>query len=264
MPPIIANLSRKINQMKWMNTFFFAMVLPFMVILFGNQDIKTLIMVVALGLLLGVGNHLFVRNFQLRKAGLELMASYDKVRNEVLFDELTGLYSRRAGMERLREEFARAYRNKKSFSVAMVDVDHFKKINDTYGHLAGDQVLKEIATVLKRELRQYDVILRYGGEEFMVIMPDTDKEHALYPLQRLNKKMACTEIQYNGQKINVSVSIGVASTFGCNGNGNGQGHEDVTQVVERADQALYDAKRSGRNRVVYGDPRTQLNFVSAN
>ncbi len=126
------------------------------------------------------------------------------------------------------------------------------------------KVLKEIATVLRRELRQYDVILRYGGEEFMVIMPDTDKEHALYPLHRLGKKMAGTEIQYNGQKINVSVSIGVASTFGFNGNGNGNGHEDVTQVVERADKALYDAKKSGRNRVVYGDPLAKLNLVSAN
>jgi diguanylate cyclase (GGDEF)-like protein len=256
MAPVISNLYRNVNRMKWMNTLSFATILPALLILFGNQDLKTSVMVACMGLALGAGNYLFVRNFQIRKLGMELMDSYNKAKNDLLFDDLTGVYSRRAGMERLREEFARSHRNRKGFSVAMVDIDHFKKINDSYGHLAGDQVLKEVAQTLKAELRTCDVILRYGGEEFMIIMPETGKDQAVSPLERLGKKLAIAEIDYETIKIKVSVSIGVTSTY--------SGGEDLKETIDRADKALYDAKKNGRNQVVFGDPLRKLNFVSAN
>jgi two-component system, cell cycle response regulator len=256
MAPVISNLYRNVNRMKWMNTLCFTAIFPALLILFGNQDLRTSIMVACMGLALGTGNYLFVRNFQIRKIGTELMDSYNKAKNDLLFDELTGVYSRRAGMERLREEFARSHRSQKGFSVAMVDIDHFKKINDTYGHLAGDQVLKEVAQVLRGELRTCDVVLRYGGEEFMVIMPDTDKTKAVNPLERLGKKLADVDIPFETVKIRVSVSIGVTSTY--------SGSEDLTETINRADKALYDAKKNGRNRVVFGDSIRKLNYLQAN
>ncbi len=256
MPPVISNLYRNINRMKWVNTLCFTMLFPFVLILLGNQNLRTSILVASLGFALGMANYLFVRNFQVRKIKTELMDSYNKVKNDLLFDELTGVYSRRAGMERLREEFALAHRNQRIFSVAMVDIDHFKRINDTYGHLAGDHVLREVAGMLKAELRTCDVILRYGGEEFMIIMPDTNKDKALHPLERLGKKLASVEIPLNDSKVKVSVSIGVTSTY--------SGGEDLMETINRADKALYDAKRNVRNQVVFGDPIPSLNYASIN
>jgi two-component system cell cycle response regulator len=256
MPPVISNIYRNLNRMKWINTIFFALVFPFILIFFGNQDLKTSILVATLGFSIGIANYFFVRNFQTRKIKTELSDTFNQLNNDFLFDELTGVYSRRAGMERLREEFARAHRNQKVFSVAMVDIDHFKRINDTYGHLAGDSVLREVAGVLKSQLRSCDVVLRYGGEEFMIIMPDTDKDQALRPLERLGKKLSDIEIPVNDTKVKVSVSIGVTSTY--------SGGEDLMETIKRADQALYDAKRNGRNQVVFGDPIASLNYASAN
>ena len=241
--------------MKWINTLCFSAVIPLGVIYFDRHDLTMSIMLVATGIILGAGNHLFVRNVQLRKVGGELLSSYEKAQNDLLFDELTGLYSRRAGMERLREEFARSLRNRKLFSLAMVDVDHFKQVNDTYGHLAGDQVLKEIARSLKKEVRECDVVLRYGGEEFMVIMPETDRHQAIHPLQRLWKKFSNMVVSYDDLEIKVSVSIGVASMI--------TGAEDMMTLINQADKALYNAKNSGRNRVVFGEPVPRLKVVSA-
>lgn len=254
MPPMISKLYRNLNHMKWFNSLFIAAIFPLILILFGNQDLRTSVLLVTMGLALGLANFLFVRNFQMRRIKMELLDSYNKVQNDLLFDELTGVYSRRAGMERLREEFARSHRNNRVFSVAMVDIDHFKQVNDTYGHLAGDQVLREVAGTLKAELRQCDVVLRYGGEEFMIIMPDTNKEQALHPLERLGKKLANVEIPLKESKVKVSVSIGVTSTY--------SGGEDLMETINRADRALYDAKRNGRNQVVFGDPITSLNYAS--
>jgi diguanylate cyclase (GGDEF)-like protein len=138
----------------------------------------------------------------------------------------------------------------------MVDVDHFKKVNDTYGHLAGDHVLKEIGKTLRTELRQCDVIVRYGGEEFMVIMPETDQKQAIQPLERLRSKLSSMEISYGDLKIKVSISIGVASAPPV--------MKDPMGVIHRADEALYRAKRSGRNRVILNEQMPRLSFASVN
>jgi len=247
---------RTINYMKWTNTACFMVVLPFTVIFYSSQDLKMSILMATLGLLLGAGNHLFIRNFQMSRASLALMQSYEKAKNDLLFDELTGLYSRRAGMERLREELARYQRNGKGFSLAMLDVDHFKRINDSHGHLAGDYVLQEIAKTLKTELRQSDVVTRFGGEEFLVIMPETDHRQAVYPLERLRRKLFGREISYGDSVMRVSVSIGVTSVA--------SGKEDISEIIQRVDEALYDAKRSGRNRMVFDKQLPSLTFISAN
>ena len=256
MPPIILALSRNIKLMMWTNTLCLTLVIPSFLIFFNNQDLRMAGMTASMGLLLGAGSHLFFNNFRLRKARLELISSFEKVRNDLFFDDLTGLYNRRAGMERLREEFARACRNGKEFSVAMVDVDHFKKVNDTYGHLAGDHVLKEIGKILRTELRQCDVIVRYGGEEFMVIMPETDQKQAIQALERLCSKLSSMEISYGDLKIKITISIGVASAFPV--------MKDPMGVIHRADEALYRAKRSGRNRVILNEQMPRLSFASVN
>jgi diguanylate cyclase (GGDEF)-like protein len=144
-------------------------------------------------------------------------------------------------MDRLKEEVDRAQRLELSFSVGMVDVDHFKQCNDKHGHLVGDAVLKKIAEKLKNSVREVDMIARYGGEEFCVVLPETTKTLAMSVAERLRKSVESKEIKAFDENVKVTVSVGVA-TYPEDG-------EDVDALIERADTALYKAKRAGRNRV---------------
>jgi diguanylate cyclase (GGDEF)-like protein len=135
----------------------------------------------------------------------------------------------------------------------MVDADHFKNINDTYGHIVGDNVLTHIASTLKSGLRECDVVIRYGGEEFLILLPDTTARQASLPLNRLRQRLAESAFLHNASKIKISISIGIA-TISPN-------DADSMDTVLRADNALYLAKRSGRNKVVYDRPQTGLHPV---
>jgi diguanylate cyclase (GGDEF)-like protein len=136
-------------------------------------------------------------------------------------------------------------RQKTAYCVAMLDLDHFKQINDVYGHNAGDRVLVTVAQTLRREIRSADWLGRWGGEEFVVLLPDSNEAQAEGTLERLRKAVAAQRIELSDCSVQITISVGIASWAGEN--------ERVDEVLARADAALYRAKRAGRNRVQVSD-----------
>ena len=157
-----------------------------------------------------------------------------------VLDGLTGLYNRRQFELSLEQEHNRSKRHPSDFSLAILDIDFFKKVNDTYGHASGDEVLRTAASVIKAQLRESDIPARYGGEEFAVLLPYTHIEEAVIVGERLRKAVEETPIFIDKKNINVTISMGLAE-FGQEENGE--------ELFKRADSALYEAKESGRNRV---------------
>ncbi len=157
-------------------------------------------------------------------------------------DTLTGLYNRKHLMETLIQELARGERYDHPMSVLMIDIDHFKKYNDTYGHLAGDRVLARMASIFVDSLRRVDYVARYGGEEFLVMLPETPLEEALTAAERIRTRVAQEKFTGHNDGISITVSIGI-SGFQRKG-------DSPESIIASADAALYQAKRSGRNRVV--------------
>lgn len=157
-------------------------------------------------------------------------------------DGLTGLLNRRYLMELLTAEVHKTERYHHPFSLVMLDIDFFKKINDTFGHVTGDAALKMVGQVLRREVRACDVAARFGGEEFAILLPQTDREGALTAAERLRKAIEAAEVASRGYVLHVTASFGVA-TYPS------EGIESVEDLVTRADKALYRAKSEGRNRV---------------
>jgi diguanylate cyclase (GGDEF)-like protein len=156
-------------------------------------------------------------------------------------DALTGLYNRRHFMELAGNVLEKARRFETPCYAMIMDLDFFKKVNDSYGHLAGDEVLKNAATVMKNTLRAYDLLARYGGEEFVVLVSETGKEDVLNLAERIRESIAATPCVYNCIKIFCTVSIGVAETFpDC----------VIESLIDKADKGLYQAKNSGRNQVI--------------
>jgi len=166
---------------------------------------------------------------------------YEQVQELSILDGLTEVYLRRYLMDRLEEEVDRAERLGLTFSIGMVDIDHFKRCNDNYGHLVGDAILKKISRRLKSSVREVDMISRYGGEEFCILLPETTKELALTVAGRLRKTIATKGFKAFDEDIKMTVSIGV-STYPEDG-------KSVNALIEKADTALYKAKRKGRNAV---------------
>lgn len=158
-------------------------------------------------------------------------------------DPLTSLYNRRYLMERFHEEVERAKRYKYPLACIMLDIDDFKRINDTYGHLQGDQILQQIATIMKNSNRVVDIIARYGGEEFLLILPQTDLGGAVVVGERINKLVADTRFIRNEPDQVITLSLG-ASAYSSDDEGN---KEDLLKM---ADDALLEAKRQGKNRLV--------------
>jgi diguanylate cyclase (GGDEF)-like protein len=175
---------------------------------------------------------------------------YSEVENMAITDGLTRMHTRRHLNDRFEEEFGRSRVRRVPLSLLMIDVDHFKKVNDQYGHLTGDMVLREVARIIGTQVREIDIAGRYGGEEFCVILPDTDKHGALVVAERIRSAVQAHKIRAYDALIPVSVSIGV-SAF----------PEDAMQMdelLDKADWALYRAKKAGRDRVtgfsVYSEP----------
>ena len=158
-------------------------------------------------------------------------------------DLLTGLFNRRHGEERLQQELQKLERYGHGFSVALLDIDHFKRVNDTLGHHAGDQVLRAVAAELRRASRTSDIVVRWGGEEFLFAFPATSAAQAAGIVERLRAQLASAPLQLEaaGAPVPVTISGGVAEAA--------KG-ETLAALVQRADQGLYEAKRSGRNRLL--------------
>ena len=170
----------------------------------------------------------------------ELLKAREALREQATHDGLTGLLNRTTILDKLDDELSRAVRTGTPVSVLMTDLDRFKSINDTHGHLAGDAVLREAARRLKSAARRYDSVGRYGGEEFLVVLPGCDASDAALQAERMREAIGATPFLASSQPISVTVSLGVACVSHC----------APEALVREADDALYEAKAQGRNRVV--------------
>ncbi len=190
----------------------------------------------AISIFMLIGNYgvrqLF-KNLELQRFKLEKLAN---------FDTLTGLDNRRSVLEKAKFEMSRALRTEHQFSFLMIDIDYFKKVNDTFGHAAGDQVLHQIAEIMVRELRNIDICGRIGGEEFLVVMPDTNLDKALIAAERLRMAVASCNFHLSDQVFPITISIGaVVPSLGK--------EASLDALLAEADRALYKAKNNGRNCV---------------
>ena len=166
----------------------------------------------------------------------------ENLQKEAIFDALTGCYNKKQ-IEILLEKFlSESLRYNVPLSIMMLDIDHFKKVNDTYGHLVGDFILKEVANILKSTIRHSDACGRFGGEEFIIILPNTKLIGAMKLAERIRKNIQNHEFIFNNTKIFVTISIGITSASKT---------DSIFSLIERADEALYEAKNKGRNRVEY-------------
>ncbi len=184
----------------------------------------------------------------LQKANDQLRADMEKIeqlqeelREQAIHDPLTGLYNRRYLNEALARELARVEREKASLSIIISDIDHFKMINDTYGHLVGDKFLVEIASLMKNHARGSDIVCRYGGEEFLLALPGTALDSAAKRAEEIRQKCAEIVIQHEGKDLKVTMSFGVA-TYPNHG-------KEAEEIIIKADKAMYQSKHNGRNCV---------------
>ena len=168
-------------------------------------------------------------------------------RMEILaaIDELTGVLNRRFGMKRLNEEFDRSRRHSLPLSIAMIDIDNFKKINDTYGHPAGDFILKTLADLFVRNLRVSDFAVRFGGEEFFVAVPGASAVDCFNLMERIRNQAATLKVQYGSYALGFTFSGGISSFPAAK-------IDDINDLIQRADDALYKAKEAGKNRLIIG------------
>jgi diguanylate cyclase (GGDEF)-like protein len=202
-------------------------------------------------------NDVLVKDYQLRRgdqvkigdtimkylSGADVEAQYhETIYRMTIVDGLTGAHNKRYLLESLEREIPRSRRHARPLTAVMFDIDHFKRINDTYGHLAGDYVLKEIATLVRSRLRPDDIFARYGGEEFCALLPETSIPGASAIAEDLRRRIAERRFVFETESIPVTVSLGAAEL----------GAEmDVTGFLKAADEKLYEAKRGGRNKVCF-------------
>jgi diguanylate cyclase (GGDEF)-like protein len=169
-------------------------------------------------------------------------AYHEEIYKMTIMDGLTEIYNKRYFMESVERELARAKRYGRDLSLVMFDIDHFKQINDTFGHLAGDQILKDLAQLVKVRTRSEEIVARYGGEEFAVLVPETSNAGATALAEQLRKLVESHRFIFEEEAIPVTISLGVTSA--------GTKDIEVTDFIKAADERLYDAKHQGRNRVV--------------
>ena len=174
-------------------------------------------------------------------SGADAEAKYhEEIYRMTIVDGLTQIHNKRYLFESLEREIIRARRHERALSVLMFDIDYFKRINDHYGHLAGDHVLRELAETVQSRIRRDEVFARYGGEEFVIVLPETTMEGATALAESLRERVAQHTFVFQGERIPVTVSIGCAPV---------QPNDGATELIQRADEKLYEAKRAGRNRV---------------
>ncbi len=186
--------------------------------------------------------HQLRRQAQVRQQ--ELAEALDRIRDLATHDELTGLINRRRMQELMHTEKHRTVRSGRGFCLAMIDIDHFKRVNDRLGHVAGDEVLARVAGTIAAGLRETDIVARWGGEEFLVMFTDTDEDTAERVLLRIQAALAQTPVTEADPLLRITFSAGV---------GNHLRDETLTRTIDRADRALYAAKAAGRNRVLHAE-----------
>ena len=164
----------------------------------------------------------------------------EDLRHEATYDRLTGLWNRGTIVDHLDREIERAAREDRRLAIAIGDLDHFKAINDRYGHLVGDAVLRQVGSRIASALREYDVVGRYGGEVFLLVLPGCDGAEAMLVADRVRAAVAVSPVQVDTAALAVTLSVGVAEVTAAAGAASG---------MRRADEALYRAKANGRNRI---------------
>jgi diguanylate cyclase (GGDEF)-like protein len=176
-------------------------------------------------------------------SGQDVEAQYhEEIYRMTIIDGLTQVHVKRYLLEALDKELMRARRHQRELSFLMIDIDHFKKINDVHGHLAGDHVLKEVARLMQQRIRRDEVLARYGGEEFAIILPETTLEGGCALAEGLREKIEESRFVFQGETIRVTISIGAAMLI--------EEHRTSLDLIKKADEKLYEAKRAGRNRVL--------------
>ncbi len=178
------------------------------------------------------------------KTHLVLSAAIKKLIQDSETDSLTGLFNRRTFLKKIENEAMRTKRNQKPFSILFGDIDFFKKINDTYGHAAGDDVLIKISKLLNTEKREIDQVARWGGEEFLILLPETDLKGAAQLGNKIREQVSANPFIFEDQKIPITMSFGVSKY---------SGDTSIEKTIDQADQRLYLAKNSGINKVVSED-----------
>jgi diguanylate cyclase (GGDEF)-like protein len=184
----------------------------------------------------------------------ELLEAKAELERRALYDSLTGAKNRGAILDVAKRELSRSKRSGKPFAVAIADVDHFKRVNDTYGHPAGDAVLREFVKRTGNVVRAHDDLGRYGGEEFLFVLPECPTEGALNAAERLRIAVAEEGWYVGGTQISITASFGIAGTD--------QGYEEIDTLINAADEALYTAKNAGRNRAMLAAGRGVLPAVT--
>ncbi len=186
-----------------------------------------------------------------------LERSFEREQQLARTDSLTGVHNRRFLFELAEREFNIAARYRPPFSMILFDVDYFKRINDTFGHAVGDQALKNIAQVVCAEIRSADMIGRYGGDEFVILLPGTSAQEALPLAERIHDSVAATRMDTDKGPLTVTISIGIAQTIHAAASipGNVPQPDTVENLFLRADQALYTAKQAGRNHTIIFTPQ---------
>jgi diguanylate cyclase (GGDEF)-like protein len=168
-------------------------------------------------------------------------AYHEEIYRLTTIDGLTQIFNKRYFLETLEREIARSQRYRRALSLVMFDIDHFKKINDSFGHLAGDYVLKHLASTVKTKIRREDLFARYGGEEFAIVLPEIDGGNSRAFAEKIRQIVEREEFRFENAKIQVTISMGVGSID--------DELTDAAALIKRADDRLYEAKTSGRNRV---------------
>jgi diguanylate cyclase (GGDEF)-like protein len=168
---------------------------------------------------------------------------YTRTKYLSMTDELTGLFNRRSFDNSFEKEFLRAQRYKNNLTVVMFDIDLFKSINDTFGHPCGDFILKQVANASLQTFRKTDTVFRFGGEEFVVILTETDIEQAKIPLERFRKTIETLGLTYQDKAVDVTVSVGACQYS--------DKFSNKEELLKQADDALYEAKNNGRNRCIF-------------
>ena len=168
-------------------------------------------------------------------------AYHEEIYRLTTVDGLTQIFNKRYFMETLEREAGRAQRYRRDLSLILFDIDHFKKINDTNGHLAGDSVLKQLASAVKVKIRREDTLARFGGEEFAILLPEVDRDKAVFTAEKIRKLVERTSFHFEDTKIPVTISLGVEMLTADDG--------DSAELIKHADERLYEAKNQGRNQV---------------
>jgi diguanylate cyclase (GGDEF)-like protein len=207
-----------------------------------NTTIIVSLAILTIAALLGF---LFLFTLRLTK---KISDAHQQIEKMAIADVLTGLFNRRHVLERFSEEMTRAKRLKKDLGCVMIDIDNFKTINDTYGHLVGDKTLREVSDILNNSIRTYDIAGRYGGEEFLIILPDTPFQDTLSLAERIRKNIKESPIAQSEltPAIPVTISLGIASMIAKD--------ISIDNMIKRADDGLYMAKNSGRDKVAWVEP----------